>query len=168
MLPRFGEIRPKAAKIYSISALFMYRFNYSEPAYRGVMIAYVNVSVTIGMLLVFVLNTLMAWRVVALVSLALPIITTIALAFVSFFFFNLNRRKILFSLKEKSPIKSHFFSRFLNLPYGYYQRTKTPMQKRLCVGFVVGFKRKILPRSLTLSKVTVNDPNLVTTASNKM
>lgn len=46
------------------------------------MIAYVNVSVTIGMLLVFVLNTLMPWRVVALVSLFIPILTTIALIFV--------------------------------------------------------------------------------------
>lgn len=59
-------------------------FYCSEPAYRGIMIAYVNVSVTIGMLLVFVLNTLLPWRTVALVSLFLPILTTIALVFVSF------------------------------------------------------------------------------------
>lgn len=63
--------------------VYVYRFHFSEPAYRGIMIAYVNVSVTIGMLLVFVLNTLMPWRTVALVSLCLPILTTIALFFVS-------------------------------------------------------------------------------------
>ncbi|XP_055301803.1 facilitated trehalose transporter Tret1-like [Sitodiplosis mosellana] len=65
-----------------VSPVVRYVGEICEPAYRGVLIAYVNVSVTIGMLLVFVLNTLMSWRTVALVSLCLPILTTIALIFV--------------------------------------------------------------------------------------
>lgn len=63
--------------------LIRFFFRSSEPAYRGMMIAYVNVSVVIGIMLVFVLNTLMPWRIIALVALCLPIFTTIALVFVS-------------------------------------------------------------------------------------
>lgn len=56
---------------------------YSEPSFRGVMIAYSNVSGTLGMLLVFVLNTMMPWRMVALICLFVPILTVVALYFVS-------------------------------------------------------------------------------------
>lgn len=58
-------------------------FVFSEPKFRGVMIAYTHVGWTLGMLLLSVLNTLMPWRSVAFVCLFVPVITTIALCFVS-------------------------------------------------------------------------------------
>lgn len=58
-------------------------FHCSEPSYRGILIAYTNVSGTFGMLVVSVLNTMLPWRTVALVCLFVPILTVIALLFVS-------------------------------------------------------------------------------------
>lgn len=55
---------------------------FSEPKFRGIMIAYTHVGWTLGLLLVSVLNTLMPWRTVALVCMFVPILTTLALCFV--------------------------------------------------------------------------------------
>lgn len=57
----------------------------SEPTFRGVMIAYTHIGWTLGAILVATLNTLMPWRYVALVCMFVPVLTTIALCFVSFF-----------------------------------------------------------------------------------
>lgn len=56
---------------------------HSEPSARGILIAYTNVWGTLGNLFVFVLNTLIPWRMVALVCMFVPIITVVALCFVS-------------------------------------------------------------------------------------
>lgn len=56
-----------------------------EPSIRGVMIAYTHVGWTLGMLFVSVMNTFMPWRTVGLVCMLVPILTAIALCFVSFF-----------------------------------------------------------------------------------
>lgn len=55
----------------------------SEPAHRGTLIAFTNVTVTIGISLLFVLNTLMPWRMVGLFCMFIPIVTIIAMCFVS-------------------------------------------------------------------------------------
>lgn len=57
--------------------------HFSEPKYRGVMIAYSAITGTLGMLFVFVLNILMPWRTAAMVCMFVPILTIVALCFVS-------------------------------------------------------------------------------------
>lgn len=56
----------------------------SEASMRGVLIGYTQISYSFGTFLVYLLNISMAWRTVCLVCLATPIITAIALCFVSF------------------------------------------------------------------------------------
>lgn len=56
---------------------------YSEPSTRGILIAYSTISAPFGMLIIYLLNTLMPWRSVALLCLTLPVITAIAICFVS-------------------------------------------------------------------------------------
>lgn len=55
----------------------------SEPSIRGILIACANVCVTLGFFIVLYLNTLMSWRQVALICSILPLITMIAICFVS-------------------------------------------------------------------------------------
>lgn len=59
-----------------------YSRNFSEPRYRGVLMAYSSTFVALGMLSIFILNTLMSWRIVALVYVIVPILSLIALCFV--------------------------------------------------------------------------------------
>lgn len=54
-----------------------------EPSLRGLMIAYSSFSVTLGCLFIFTLNTLMPWRMVALVCMFVPILTIVGLFLVS-------------------------------------------------------------------------------------
>lgn len=54
-----------------------------EPAFRGILIAYTHAGWTLGMLVVSILNTLLPWRTVALVCMFVPVLTTLALCFVS-------------------------------------------------------------------------------------
>ncbi|XP_055308983.1 facilitated trehalose transporter Tret1-like [Sitodiplosis mosellana] len=62
--------------------LITYLGEICEPSTRGVLIAYSGISVTLGIFMVFGLNTLMAWRSVALVCLAMPVITAVAVCFI--------------------------------------------------------------------------------------
>lgn len=55
----------------------------SEPTTRGVLIGYTFICASIGMLTIFVLNTLIPWRTVALICSAVPAITAISVYFVS-------------------------------------------------------------------------------------
>lgn len=55
----------------------------SEPSFRGVMIAYTHIGWTLGMLFVSIMNTIMPWRMVGLACMSVPILTAIALCFVS-------------------------------------------------------------------------------------
>ncbi|XP_031639043.1 facilitated trehalose transporter Tret1-like isoform X1 [Contarinia nasturtii] len=64
------------------SPVILYVAEVCEPKFRGIMIAYTHVGWTLGMLFVSVLNTLMPWRMVALICMTLPILTAIALLFV--------------------------------------------------------------------------------------
>lgn len=74
---------------------------FSEPSTRGVLVSLSFISATLGTFLGFFLNTLMPWRTLALVSLTWPILTALAICFVSvqssisrfnfgFFLFNLD------------------------------------------------------------------------------
>lgn len=54
-----------------------------EPAFRGILIAYTHAGWTLGMLVVSILNTLLPWRTVALICMFVPVLTTLALCFVS-------------------------------------------------------------------------------------
>ena len=54
-----------------------------EPSMRGLMIGYSTFSLTLGSFFVFTLNTLMAWRTVALICMFVPILTMIGLFLVS-------------------------------------------------------------------------------------
>lgn len=56
----------------------------SEPSVRGILIGYSNINIRAGTFAVYVLNTLMAWRTVALICLTVPIASIISLCFVSF------------------------------------------------------------------------------------
>lgn len=57
--------------------------SFSEPSTRGILNAYSNVCETLGMLVIYILNTLMPWRTAALICLALPVLSMILLCFVS-------------------------------------------------------------------------------------
>lgn len=61
-------------------------FNFSEPSVRGVLIGYTYIYAAVGAVTIYLLNTLMPWRTVCLICLLVPIITAIAICFVSFFF----------------------------------------------------------------------------------
>lgn len=84
---------------------------FSEPSVRGIMVAYSSMNVTLGALLVFTLNTFMSWRMVGLVCMFVPILTMIALCFVSNFMF--------FSLEMWL-----FWGVFLNYTWRLYNRSE--------------------------------------------
>lgn len=62
--------------------LFFCHLNNSEPSIRGMMTALSNISATLGLFIVYLLNTLMPWRSVGLVCLAVPVVTMIAVCFI--------------------------------------------------------------------------------------
>lgn len=72
----FHQKISKIAKFISLTLL-------SEPSTRGILVSLTFISVTLGMFLVLLLNTLMPWRTIALVCLIWPVITAIAICFVS-------------------------------------------------------------------------------------
>lgn len=49
----------------------------------GILTACASISATLGLFLVYLLNTFMPWRMVGLICLAVPLITMIAICFVS-------------------------------------------------------------------------------------
>lgn len=66
---------------------FFVIYEYSEPSIRGVITAMAGISATLGLFIVFTMGNFIAWRNVAIICLAVPVITMIAVYFVSFFFF---------------------------------------------------------------------------------
>lgn len=68
----------------------------SEPALRGILIACAEgICACMGFSVVYLLNTIVAWRTVALICLFMPLITMIAVCFVCFPW------KLLNSVKSK-------------------------------------------------------------------
>lgn len=55
----------------------------SDPKFRGIMLAYTHIGYTLGMLFVSILNTMMSWRMVALICISVPLLTIVVLCFVS-------------------------------------------------------------------------------------
>ncbi|XP_055305860.1 facilitated trehalose transporter Tret1-like [Sitodiplosis mosellana] len=53
-----------------------------EPATRSILLGYTLITFTFGMSIIFVMNTFMAWRMVAMICFGLPFITAIALCFI--------------------------------------------------------------------------------------
>lgn len=66
-----------------VSNLDSFRFGRSEPSVRGILTACAGISATMGIFLVFLLGSFMAWRNVALVCAFVPAVTMIAVCFVS-------------------------------------------------------------------------------------
>lgn len=56
--------------------------DFSEPSIRGILTAFSGISATFGLFLVYLLNTLMPWRSVGLICLAVPVITMVAVCFI--------------------------------------------------------------------------------------
>lgn len=67
------------------SKFFPFVWIFSEPSVRAILIGYSNMTGTLGSLAVFVLNTLIPWRMVALAGLLVPITSAMTLCFVSFY-----------------------------------------------------------------------------------
>lgn len=61
-------------------------FNSSEPSHQSFFMKYTSMFSTVGMLFVFILNTLIPWRTAGLVCMFVPILSLIALFFVRFCF----------------------------------------------------------------------------------
>lgn len=59
------------------------KFPCSQKSIRGVLIALSGIAATLGLFIVFLLGSLIEWRNVALYCLNVPIITMIAVCFVS-------------------------------------------------------------------------------------
>lgn len=55
----------------------------SEPSIRGILIAMAGIAATLGLFLVFLLGSLMAWRKVALICFTVPVATLVAICLVS-------------------------------------------------------------------------------------
>lgn len=58
----------------------------SQPSIRGILTSCAGVSASLGVFLIYFLSTVCAWRTVALICLAVPIFTVVAILFVSVFF----------------------------------------------------------------------------------
>lgn len=56
----------------------------TQPGIRGILIACAGVSVMLGIFIVYILGTLALWRNVALMCLTVPLVTVVAIYFVSF------------------------------------------------------------------------------------
>lgn len=67
-----------------LNLINIYRYLYSEPSYRSTLVASMNIWNSFGYFMTSFLNTLMAWRTVCAVCLAVPFITAFSLFFVSF------------------------------------------------------------------------------------
>lgn len=63
-------------------------YEYSEPSIRGVITAMAGISATLGLFIVFTMGNFIAWRNVAIICLAVPVITMIAVYFVCLLFFH--------------------------------------------------------------------------------
>lgn len=57
----------------------------SEPSIRGILTACAGIAATLGFFIIFLMGSLMAWRDVAMICLAIPLITMVAVCFVSKF-----------------------------------------------------------------------------------
>ncbi|XP_031629200.1 facilitated trehalose transporter Tret1-like [Contarinia nasturtii] len=64
------------------SSILTYLGEICEPQFRGILIGYSFIYGTIGVFTTFLLNTLMAWRTICMVYLAVPIITAISICFI--------------------------------------------------------------------------------------
>lgn len=64
----------------------------SEPSVRGILTACAGISATTGIFLVFLLGSLIAWRDVALICAFVPLVTMVAVCFVSNTFANIHSR----------------------------------------------------------------------------
>lgn len=113
----------------------------------------IHITGTIGMLVVFLLNTLMPWRSAALVCLFVPVFTIIALTFVSD---DSYRIKLCRTLNEIL-----LFFRYPRRHYGYCPKIERSRQKNLFVGFGVGLPRKQSPKSSMNFNDTANAQNRV-------
>lgn len=98
---------PKTIPIYAIFLLF---FFFSEPSTRGVLVSLSFITTAFGMFLGLFLNTLMPWRSIAAVCLAFPIITAIAICFVSLKLFY-KKKKL-----KKNRLNSIWLLRYLQIP----------------------------------------------------
>ncbi|XP_031636111.1 sugar transporter ERD6-like 4 [Contarinia nasturtii] len=62
--------------------ILIYLGEICEASRRSVLLGYTLICYTMGMCTIFIMNTLMAWRVASLICLFLPFLTMIALCFI--------------------------------------------------------------------------------------
>lgn len=74
------------AKGFMEAAVTTYHGEICEPSLRGTLIAYSNMFAGLAIFIVYFLNVWMPWRTVVLICIAVPIISTILLFFVSIYF----------------------------------------------------------------------------------
>lgn len=60
-----------------------YYYWFSEPSVRGIITAMAGISATLGLLIVFSLGSFFAWRNVSIICLIVPVVTMVAVLFVS-------------------------------------------------------------------------------------
>lgn len=63
--------------------LTLVHFHFSEPSIRGILTACAGIAATGGFFVVFLLGSIMPWRNVAIICLMVPLVTMIAICFVS-------------------------------------------------------------------------------------
>lgn len=129
-----------------------------EPSLRGVLITYTNLGTSMGVSLVYLLNTVLAWRMVGLICMFVPITTLVALYFVSFrrFFLPLVcirfSRNMIFLETTNTPITyltqiyqiifAFRIFRFQRRHIGYFQRAEVIRPKKVFAGSEVGCQRR--------------------------
>lgn len=126
------------------------------------MLSYTLISYTFGIFTIYLLNTLMSWRAVALVCSIIPVLSAIAICFVSF-----HKKCIAFRFFVKRKL-SYIFFRFQKVQCIYYQKIELKRLKIRFVGFADGLqKRQWLMNSMNFSAI-VNVQNPVIHASNRI
>lgn len=138
-------------------------FRCSQPHLRSILIGLSSFIMGAGASIVFILNTFLPWRQIALTCLFVPVVSVVVLLFVS-----LGNTNIA-GVKGFS-IKTAYFSYILRYPRhrnGFYQKTEQMKQKNHFNGFVDGFQvTKYLP-SLQSSNDIVKGQNHAVHVSNK-
>lgn len=122
------------------------------------------------MFTIYLLNTMMAWRTVAMICCAVPVFTTIAMCFVSSGSFFFPIFFIFPTLIYQIEIFTQYFHppRSLRPLNGYYPRIVRKKRKNRSVGSVVGCQVTWSLMSLPISNVTVTVQSHVIYVSNRM
>lgn len=105
-IPRWNMVREILENELKIPQTFhFFHSSSSEPSTRGVLLGFTMICTTAGMLTIYIMNTMMAWRTVAMMCSVVPVISAITIYFVSLqskIYQIFSRDKIKFSIKISS------------------------------------------------------------------